>query len=236
VRDILLILKKEWRNFTGSEKGVFVVYGVLIFFWSFLPLSYYLPHSGAEAFKNQSVLGGFAFNGAVWWLFFSVIVSSSFASSVFIAERMSGSMEILLTSGFSRNSVLFGKVLFVFIICVVIGCCCFGLSSVWIAIASRFYVFSARLIVVSALLYCAGSFMNSTIAAWMSIRLSSPRLVPFANLLISSIIFGMYSILDKMFDASIWILVLLLVTAGIVFFVLAQKDFHSEKIIAPVDV
>jgi ABC-type Na+ efflux pump permease subunit len=219
---MLAILRKEWRNFVGSEKGVFAVYGILVFVWSFLPL-----------YNN---LGSFALGGAVWWLFFSVIVSGNFANTVFVAERMSGSMEILLTSGFSRNGVLFGKVLFVMILSGVIGGLCLCLSLVWIGLSGHAaHLFGPSLLYAVAL-YASGTFMNAAAGAWMSIRLSSPRLIPFVNILLVGLVCGMYYALFFTACMSEWMLPALLLAVGCVFCALAKKDFDGEKIIAPVDV
>ena len=222
MKDSVTILKKEWRNFTGSEKGVFVVYGIIIFVWSFLPL-----------YNNT---GSFALSGAVWWLFFSVIVSGNFANTVFVAERMSGSMEILLTCGFSRNGVLYGKILFVVLMSVAIGSLCFGLSLFWIAVLSQMHPVSGTSLAMSSLLYCSGTLLNATAGAWMSIRLSSPRLIPFVNILIIGLVCGVYYALYYTAWVSEWFLISLLIVFAAVFFLLAKKDFHGEKVIAPVDI
>jgi ABC-type transport system involved in cytochrome c biogenesis permease component len=219
MNDVLAILRKEWRNFAGSEKGVFAVYAILIFVWSFLPL-----------YNN---LGSFALGGAVWWLFFSVIVSGNFANTVFVSERMSGAMEILLTSGFSRNGVLFGKVLFVMIMSGVIGALCFGLSFVWICLSDHAAFLFGPSLVYAALLYASGTFMNAGAGAWMSIRLSSPRLIPFVNILFVGLVCGVYYELSFISE---WMLPVLLMAAGCGFCALAKRDFDGEKIIAPIDV
>jgi ABC-type transport system involved in multi-copper enzyme maturation permease subunit len=222
MREISVIFGKEWHNFTGSEKGVFAIYGILIFVWSFLPL--------------YNDLGSFAFSGVVWWLFFSVIVSGNFANTVFVSERMSGGMEILLTCGFSRDSVLFGKIVFVMIMSGAIGGLCFGLSFVWIALSGQLYPVVAKAVFLGAMLYCAGTFMNAAAGAWMSIRLSSPRLIPFVNILLIAIVCGVYYAVYYAVPVTVWLLVALLFAAGIVFLALAKKDFHGEKIIAPLDI
>jgi ABC-type Na+ efflux pump permease subunit len=219
VKDILLILKKEWRSFAGSEKGVFAVYGILVFVWSFLPL-----------------YNDLSFGGPVWWLFFSVIVSGNFANTVFVAERLSGSMEILLTSGFSRAGVLMGKIIFVMLMSLAIGGLCFGLSFVWVALTGRLHLYATESFLIGALLYCAGTFMNAAAGAWMSIRLSSPRLIPFVNLLFVGLVFGIYYALRLTAPVPVWLLVVFLAASGIVFLLLAKKDFNGEKIIAPLDV
>jgi ABC-type transport system involved in multi-copper enzyme maturation permease subunit len=222
VKDVLAILRKEWRNFVGSEKGVFAVYAILVFVWSFLPL-----------YNN---LGSFALGGAVWWLFFSVIVSGNFANTVFVAERMSGSMEILLTSGFSRNGVLFGKVLFVMIMSGVIGALCFCLSIAWIGLSGHAALLFGPSLLYAVALYASGTFLNAAAGAWMSIRLSSPRLIPFVNILLVGVVCGVYYALFFTACMSAWALPALLLAVGCVFCALAKRDFNGEKIIAPVDV
>ena len=160
MNDVISILRKEWRTFTGSEKGVFVVYAILVLVWSFMPL-----------YNNA---GSFALGGAVWWLFFSVIVSGNFANTVFVAERMSGSMEILLTCGFSREGVLFGKVLFVMVMSAIVGSLLLGLSLVWFLLSGSAAPAIGPSFLDAVLLYAAGTFLNATAGAWMSIRLASP--------------------------------------------------------------
>jgi ABC-type transport system involved in multi-copper enzyme maturation permease subunit len=222
MKDMFAILEKEWRTFTGSEKGVFIVYAILILTWSFLPL-----------YNN---LGSFALGGTVWWLFFSVIISGNFAQTVFVTERMSGSMEILLTSGFSRDGVLFGKILFVMVMSIAIGGLCIGLSLAWIALKGHAALLPGTSLLYAALLYVAGTFMNAAAGAWMSIRLSSPRLIPFVTILLVGLVCGVYYALFFAVPASEWLLSALLFCAGCVFLALARKDFNGEKIIAPVDV
>jgi ABC-type Na+ efflux pump permease subunit len=222
MNDSVTILKKEWHNFTGSEKGVFVVYGIIIFVWSFLPL--------------YNDVGSFAMSGTVWWLFFSVIVSGNFANSVFVSERLSGSMEILLSSGFSRGGVLYGKILFVVLMSICIGGLCFALSFLWVVCSSQLYLFMGRSLAASWLLYCCGTLLNATAGAWMSIRLSSPRLIPFVNILIIGIVCGIYYALHIAAPVSEWLLIVLLLVCSVVFLLLAKKDFNGEKVIAPVDI
>jgi ABC-type Na+ efflux pump permease subunit len=216
VKDILAILRKEWRNFAGSEKGVFVVFGILVLSWSFLS-------------RNNAAGASDIFN-SVWWLFFSVVVCSNFANTVFVTERVSGSMEILLTSGFSRNAVLFGKVLFVIIVSAGIGAACIVLSLLWIYIFDRMAAVLMQQIAHGALLYACGVFMNAAAGAWMSIRFSSFRIIPFVNIFVLSLICAVYYALP-----SGAILMLILAAVGVLFLVLAAKDFNGEKIIAPVD-
>ena len=113
------IISKEWKSFVGSDRGVFAVYAVLILSWSFLPL-----YKGLSMGMED-----------VWWLFFSVVISGNFSNTVFVSERLSGSMEILLTSGFPRDTVLFGKAAFITGISIAIGTLCLCLSRLWLHLA-----------------------------------------------------------------------------------------------------
>jgi|WetSurMetagenome_2_1015567.scaffolds.fasta_scaffold00008_11 ABC-type Na+ efflux pump permease subunit len=219
MKQIVLILKKEWACFTGSEKGVFVVYAVLVFAWSFLP--------------RYNATGGPGFLSGLWWLSLAVIMSSGFANSVFVSERVSGSMEILLTSGFSRDAVVLGKAAFVALVSSGMGVLCMLLSFVWSI--GNIQAYPVRSAMTDLLLYLGGAFMGSTAGAWMSIRFSSPRIMPFANLFLVMLLCAAYYAAISFIPLSEWLLFLLTCAAGTVFLWRAIKDFHGEKVIAPVE-
>ena len=86
------IIGKEWAGFLGSERGVFSVYGILVLSWSFLPL-----------YKGLGT-------GPIWWLFFSVVISGNFTNTVFVSERLSGSMELPAHVGFFARRGAVGKI------------------------------------------------------------------------------------------------------------------------------
>ncbi len=218
--EIRVIVRKEWRNFAGSERGVFVVYGALVLAWSLLVRNNIL---------NSSTL----FTG-IWWLSLSVLVSSTVANSVFVTERLSGSMEILLTCGFSRSAVLYGKVLFVVFVSIALGALCSGLALVW-SIGDNPALF-LRGILGNADLYCGGAFLSATAGAWLSIRFSSPRIIPFVVLILVSGVCGAYLVVAQFTGLPEWALFLLTLVIGGGLLGLAKKDFHGEKIIAPLDI
>ena len=111
MNDIRLIVRKEWTGFVKSDKWIFIVYGLLIIAWSVL-LSTNLAAMATGA-------------GYLWLGFFSVIISGNFSNSTFVAERMSGSLEILLTAGVSRQGILLGKVAFVIVMSSIMGAVCY---------------------------------------------------------------------------------------------------------------
>lgn len=211
------IISKEWNNFIGSDRGIFIVYGILVFSWSFLPLSHSIE------------------TDSIWWLFFSVIVSGNFANTVFVSERLNGSMEILLTSGFSRDAVLFGKILFIILLSGILGMLCFCFSLIWLLLARQLHSFLRYDIAFNVALYGGGTIMNAACGAWMSIRLPNPRLIPFVNIMIVGIIVAVFYTLKYANVAPRWSLLYLLLSMSVVFLLLAKRDFHSEKIVQPIN-
>jgi ABC-type transport system involved in multi-copper enzyme maturation permease subunit len=211
------IIFKEWANFIGSERGVFAVYGVLVLSWSFLPL-----YKGIGAGVED-----------IWWLFFSVVISGVFSNTVFVSERLSGSMEILLTSGFSRDAVLFGKAVYTIFMSILFGAACMGLSRLWLTISGGGGGFDEGAF-YGAGLYCAGTCMNVAIAAWLSVRLQSPRLIPIVTILLMTVIVAGFSGLLYFVSVPQWSLHVLILLIALAFFLLARKEFNGERIIQPI--
>lgn len=222
MNDILLIVHKEWAGFSKSDRGVFIVYALLVFAWSFL-LS-----------MNMSVLGSEA--GYLWFIFFSVIVSGNFSNTTFIAERMGGSLEILLCCGISRRALVTGKIAYIIIMSTILGCLCY-LSALGILIMrGEDMRGTIRVIPVGKdlLLYGAACFMNATCGAWLSVRINNPRLLPFINLFVMGLIIILYTLLSVFYFFSEWALVVVLIGAGVVFTILSFKEFAGERVIQPI--
>jgi len=216
MKAIGLVLRKEWTGFLGSERGVFAIYAILILSWSCLPLS-----QGLGA-------------GPVWWLFFSIIISGNFSNTVFVSERLSGSMEILLTSGLSREAVLFGKVAFVAIMSIAVGAACLGLAVLWLSLSGSAHGAPIPGRLQGIALYCAGTIMNVACGAWLSVRMQSPRIIPFISIIIAAVIVSLYFVCAYALSAPQWTLPVLLFAAAFFFFFLARKEFNGEKVVAPI--
>jgi|WetSurMetagenome_2_1015567.scaffolds.fasta_scaffold82723_2 ABC-type transport system involved in cytochrome c biogenesis permease component len=216
MKKVKVIFIKELENFIGSERGVFLIYAILVLSWSFLPLN-----KGIGA-------------GPIWWLFFSVIISGNFSNSVFVAERLNGSMEILLTSGFPRDSVFFGKIAFVLIMSIGIGIICFSLSMAWIEISRLEKMSTWSELLYDAFLFCAGALMNVTFGAWMSFRLQSPRIIPFLTIMVMGLMVAGYYCVSYLCGAPEWMLGVIMTIASVIFGTLAKKEFHGEKVIQPI--
>jgi ABC-type Na+ efflux pump permease subunit len=210
------IIGKEWAGFLGSERGVFFVYGILVLSWSFLPL-----------YKGLGT-------GPLWWLFFSVVISGNFTNTVFVSERLSGSMEVLLTSGFSRDAVLWGKSIFIMAMSCGIGLLCIGISRIWVSLWGTTGAEGFMDVLYGLGLYCAGTCLNVGCGAWMSVRLQSPRLIPFVGILLMSLTIAGFAALPLIAPVPQWLLGPALLCLAMVFLMLARKDFNGERIIQPI--
>ena len=215
-----LIFRKEWRYFVGSDRGMFVIYFVLVAFWG-LMLAQWLD--GAPAVMPFGLA------------MFSVIVGANFSNSVFVSERVSGTLELLLTSGVTRGGILYGKMAFVF--CMTLG---IGVASIGLAVAIK-YLASAdqvvSLVTSSAsgcILYGAASFMNAASSAYLSIMLPNPRLLHFINILIVGSAASVPLIAAGRFPHAFALTAAIMVGAGAILTALARREFGGERITKPV--
>ena len=216
MRDLLIVLRNEWRSFLCSDRGLFVVYGVMIVGWGFLIATW-----------RSYVL----FFAPFWLASFSVIIAATFANSVFVSERISGSLEILLTCGISRSGILCGKLAFIFITTMIVGALCMGLASVvrhilFGAMAGADAIIGASGIAV----YCGATFLTAASSAYFSVLLPNPRILHFINLLIVIFLVSLHSILTSFWPIPLFVLALLLLLIGTAFLFLAKKEFEGERI------
>ncbi|MDR2728133.1 MAG: hypothetical protein LBB56_03305 [Chitinispirillales bacterium] len=213
---IITILQKELMSFIGSDKGVFGVYAIIVTVWSFMLL-----------------FGEGGVNGQLWFVFFSVIVAANFSSAVFISERISGTLEILITSGLSRDAILLGKMIFVIFMTAVIGLSCAVLAEVWGVIIPEIER-AQPLGFYDAVLYLSATFLNTASSAYFSVRLSSPRLLHFINIFMLGAIVTIYSVASSFYTLHHYFLAAGFILLSVLFTLLAKREFAGERIIQPV--
>jgi len=212
-----IIMNKEWRFFIGSDRGVFILHLFLILSWSLMLVT---PHEATFT------------NGSFWLVFFSVIVSANFANTVFIAERINGTMEILITSGISRKAILFGKTFFVLLTSSCIGFLCIGLATVW-----KHTIYTDSTFTLSAneiMTYLCAVFFNTSCGAYLSLRMNNPRLMNLVTILILAFVLSVYTALGSYFTLPDFLLPLILCCTGVMWTTLSLKLYESEKILQPV--
>lgn len=217
MKGVLTIVQKEWRCFLGSDRGIFLLYLVLMLSWSIM-----LANPGESAVQA----------GQIWFIFFSVVISANFSNTVFIAERVNGILEILLTSGLSRKQILFGKMLFVAGMSIIIGIICMLISHVW-----RYILFDGgtqTLSVTDVIVYCCAVVMNTASGAYFSVKMGNPRLLHLLNLLALGGIVILHSVAVSFLTVPIFILPTLLLVFAAVCTMLALRLYESEKILQPV--
>lgn len=219
MNNVALILRKEWMSFVGSDRSVFFIYAILVVGWGMLLASW---QASPESYLP------------LWLALFSVIVAANFANTVFVTERVTGSLEILLTSGVSRNGILYGKLLFVAGMTIVIGAACIGLSELVRPLVSPVPAGGAPLAGSGYAVYVAASFLNASASAWLSVVLPNPRALHLLNLLLISFIMAVQMVLSAYFPIPQIAGAGVMVVAGIFFCILAQREYNSERIIKPV--
>lgn len=179
--------------------------------------------------------GNYSFRtGPLWLVFFSIVVAANFSNTVFISERTSGSLEVFITSGLSRNAILYGKMLFTVLMIILTGMACIGLALLW-QLLNLFHSPALQLQTSDFILYFSSSFVNAASAAYLSVRLSSPRILPVANLFVFGGITVLYMLFSTFYDLPSSALTLLLFLLGILLTFLARKEFNSERIIQPME-
>jgi len=170
--------------------------------------------------------------GPLWLVFFSVVISANFSNTVFIAERIHGILEILLTCGLSRRDILFGKFIFVAGMSYIIGLVCIAFSFVWHIVL--YNGTEIHFSINDLLLYGAAVFMNTASSAYLSIRMINPRMLHLANILLLGSLVTVYSVVTCYIPISSNVLSFILVLIGIIGIAAARRLYESEKIIQPV--
>jgi ABC-type Na+ efflux pump permease subunit len=216
MKGLKTIICKEWKCFIGSDRGVFILYAVLVLSWSFFLIG------GSDSSRA----------GPLWLVFFSVVVAANFSNTVFISERISGALEILITSGLSRNSILFGKMSFVMGMSLVIGGGCMGLACFWQHLMYDYEITTLR--TLDFVTYAASAFLNTAGSAFLSVRMPNPRLLHLANLLLTGCVVVAYTVLSLYYPVPDFFLPLFLVLIGLVSSILAKNEFNSERVLQPV--
>jgi ABC-type Na+ efflux pump permease subunit len=217
---IALMFKKEWINFVRGDRSVFFIYLILIAAWGGLLAS-------MNTVSERTL--------PLWFAFFSVIIAANFSSTVFVLERMSGSLEILLTSGLSRSAILYGKMLFVVVMATAIGAACAVCALLlrpWLPGAAETVPGSFTWPHCS--LYVSATFLNAAASAYFSVLLPNPRLLHFINLLLVGFIMAAYAAVSFVHPVSLYFIVGLLTLLGIIFTLLAKREFESERIVKTV--
>jgi ABC-type Na+ efflux pump permease subunit len=217
MRNIGVVIAKEWKCFLGSDRGMFILYFILILIWSLLLASRDSSHFNAEP---------------LWLVFFSVVITANFSNTVFISERVSGSLEILITSGLSRNSILYGKMSFILLMSFIFGAICFFATLLFQNLLlndSTEYVNWS-----SYILYAGSAFLNVSSSAYLSVRLSNPRLLHFANMFILGLIVGIYMVLSAMYNVSIHYLFGFMCIVAFFICWRTQILYNSEKVLQPI--
>lgn len=215
---LFAVMAKEWKCFRGSDRGTFILYMALVLVWSML--------LALRANDNFSA-------GPLWLVFLSIVITANFSNAVFISERFNGSLEIFITSGLSRDAILFGKILFISLVSLVFGGLCIGISFV-----TEKIIFIDRtdgLSFSAFLLYAASTLFSVCCSAYLSVKMTNHRLLHFINMFMVACIVTVYMLASAIYGLSEMYLSLFMTVSAVLFSVMARRLYHSEKIVQPVN-
>jgi ABC-type Na+ efflux pump permease subunit len=227
VSQTALIFRKELLNFIRGDRSAFIVYLVLVAGWGALLAA--VEEGGSAA-------------APLWIVFFALIVAVNFSSTVFVLERLSGSLEILLTCGISRGAILYGKMLFVAVMTAVIGAACLAFAicmRTLVAVpetggAPEVPALASMPVWRTAVLYLSAAFLNAAGSAYFSVVLPNPRLLHFLNLFIAGFVMAVCTAAALVIPLPPGTAAAALMAAGVVFTVLARREFEGERVVKPV--
>lgn len=217
----MLIFQNEMNSFIKSDKGLFIINLVLVFAWG-----------GLFASNFREINSDM---GIVWLVFFSVIVSSNFSNATFISERMNGMLEILLVSGIPRRDILLGKVIFVTMLSSLMGILVY-LFAIIVNVYTGFKPFDGGLLQIFYTvlpIYISACIFNISAAAWLSVKLTNPRILHFVNLLMIVTLALVKTISAEWLSLPDFVFTLLLLIGGGAFYLLALKEYRSENVTKP---
>ncbi len=213
----LTILRKEWRCFIGSDRGMFLLYAILTLSWSIMLAA---PRDAAVEAES------------LWLVFFSVVISANFSNTVFISERINGILEILLTSGLSRKNILYGKMLFSGGMSTGMGLLCIALSYAWRPLLYGDH--DRHITGGDVAIYISAVYMNTAGSAWLSVLMANPRLLHLVNLLTLAALVISYRIASLFFPVPWYVLSLAVLGLGFGATFAARRLYESERILQPV--
>jgi ABC-type Na+ efflux pump permease subunit len=211
------VVRKELKCF-GGDKGQFFVYALMSALWG-LALSIDGSSGGGAGARFLSV-------------FFAVIVAAGFTGTIFISERVTGTLEVLFTSGVSRDAVFFGKMLFAVGMSMAVGLLCAAFALLWGVTLDAGAPWRPG--VSDAALYISTAYLNAAASACFSVRMGNPRFLHFINLFMTAALLSVYSAASTLLAVSWPMLAGGFLSVGVLFTFLARREFAGERVTRPV--
>ena len=165
----------------------------------------------------------------VWVLFFSLVSSAGITTSVFIRERLTGVLEVLLTSGLSRRRIVLEKLLFSYGVVLVMGLLTFVVA---IGVSGVLYdkLYSLNVVIQYFVAYSGGALVLVSSSAWFALLLSNPRVAYLFNFLLISVLSGIALYLQG--NSSYWLSLVVTFFMPTLFFVyLAIGQLSKESVL-----
>lgn len=170
----------------------------------------------------------------LWVISFAFVMTAGISYSVFIRERTNGALEILLTSGIEKLSIIQGKILFATIVSSLMG-----VTSFLFAFFLKFVVFREEFYDWSELtdilfMYVGSAVFITSLSAFYSLLLKTPRLIQFLNFLTIGILSSIYMAFNILLEAPLWWFALALIVLSTILNKISSRLFLREQVIEQV--
>lgn len=167
----------------------------------------------------------------LWVISYAFVMTAGISYSVFIRERTSGALEILLTSGIERLDIIRGKIAFATIVSSLMGVVSFG-----VAFIIKYLIFKADFFSYTELTEILGIYVGSTVfitslSAFYSLLLKTPRLMQFLNFITLGILSFIYILFDVMLEIPLWYFALFLMILSSILNRITSGLFLREQVI-----
>lgn len=217
-RGIGILFVKELRAFLRSSHVVHSAFFMVIVVYAGVIVSHF--------FSSQQDMR------VVWWLLFAMVMAGHFANRVYVFERITGALEMLFVSGVSRGGVLAGKVLFCSTTSLAAGVVAAAIAWVILAWIVGLPYHRVGMYLGSGLLqYITGSLLFTCTNACLAVVLGNPRLMHFVNLALLALLVMANTLLRM----PVWALHVSCIAVAAVFYLIALRVYHGERIVYPAD-
>lgn len=217
---MLTIMKFEFRSLVKSGPSAIALLVFTALLWS-------------NYVSNQVVsiadMGSF-----LWVISFAFVMTAGISYSVFIRERTNGALEILLTSGIEKVAIIRGKILFATIVSSLMGVTSFIFAFLikYVILREEFYSWFELFDIL--LMYVGAVVFITSLSAFYSLLLKTPRLIQFLNFITLGILSAIYIVFDVLLQVPLWGFAVTLIAFSAMLNQISSKLFLREQVIEQV--
>lgn len=170
----------------------------------------------------------------LWVISFAFVMTAGISYSVFIRERTNGALEILLTSGIEKLAIIQGKILFATIVSSLMGVTSFLVAFFikYVIFREEFYAWSELFDIL--IMYIGSAVFITSLSAFYSLLLKTPRLIQFLNFMTIGILSSIYMVFNILLETRLEYFAITLLFLSAILNKISSKLFLREQVIEQV--